>query len=64
LLGEDVATQSAPNLNTKTMLCVVRIYTNLLQLFFVKNSTLNMTFYYSHRQFFISGICSHIPWNT
>ncbi|KAB5551616.1 hypothetical protein DKX38_008927 [Salix brachista] len=55
LLGEDVATQSAPNLNTKTMLCVVSVVTFLgtLNLHHSANSRLDRVFENKHQGIFI-----------
>ncbi|KAI9391985.1 hypothetical protein POPTR_006G025100v4 [Populus trichocarpa] len=55
LLGEDVATQSAPNLNTKTMLCVVSVVTFLgtLNLHHSANSRLDRVFENKNQGIFI-----------
>ncbi|KAJ6380696.1 hypothetical protein OIU77_029569 [Salix suchowensis] len=55
LLGEDVATQSAPNSNTKTMLCVVSVVTFLgtLNLHHSANSRLDRVFENKHQGIFI-----------
>ncbi|KAJ6304375.1 hypothetical protein OIU77_018106 [Salix suchowensis] len=55
LLGADVTTQSAPNLNTKTMLCVVSIVTLLgtLNLHQSANNRLDRAFENKHQGFVI-----------
>ncbi|KAJ6921540.1 hypothetical protein NC652_015454 [Populus alba x Populus x berolinensis] len=55
LLGEDVATQPAPNLNTKTMLCVVSVVTFLgtLNLHHSANSRLDRVFENKNQGIFI-----------
>ncbi|KAJ6332263.1 hypothetical protein OIU76_010617 [Salix suchowensis] len=55
LLGEDVAMQSAPNSNTKTMLCVVSVVTFLgtLNLHHSANSRLDRVFENKHQGIFI-----------
>nr|TKS09757.1 lysosomal amino acid transporter 1 [Populus alba] len=57
LLGEDVATQPAPNLNTKTMLCVVSVVTvtflGTLNLHHSANSRLDRVFENKNQGIFI-----------
>ncbi|KAG5252583.1 SEVEN TRANSMEMBRANE PROTEIN 1 [Salix purpurea] len=55
LLGADVTTQSAPNLNTKTMLCVVSVVTLLgtLNLHQSANNRLDRAFENKHQGFVI-----------